>query len=52
MLFWLVWSLVSVKQPGSKPKYPKRQRPLSPFYPARWAVVSLFRVPWSASFLE
>ena len=37
LLFWLAWSLfgcwlISVKQPGSGPKYPKRQRPPSPFY--------------------
>ena len=44
--------LVSVKQPGSGPTYPKRQRPPSPFYLVLWAIVSVFRVPWSAGFLE
>ena len=44
--------LVSVKQPGSEPKFPERQWPPSPFYLALWAIVSVFLVPWSAGFLE
>ena len=48
---WFGWCLVSVKQPGSGPKYPKRQWPPPPFYLALWAILSVFRVPWSAGAL-
>ncbi len=49
--FWFGWCLVSVKQPGSGPKHPKRQWPPPPFYLALWAILSVFLVPWSAGVL-